>query len=200
MMGRTRLFSFLALASVGACAPAPVKEAPAELAPFAHAQLPDGVKNTTFIDFGSKITLVGYDVSPDDTARPGDQVKLTLYWKRAGQLDPGWGLFTHFEDDRGRQISNFDREGGFRGALGAQKEGLSVLELGKVYTDEQTLTVPKPEVATPNITIVVGVWNDTMRLPVISGPNDGHDAAMIAHLATGVSRRPLVKLAQGTKK
>jgi hypothetical protein len=193
------LFCF-AFACTGACAPAAKQEAPADLAAFAHDRLPDDVKHTTFIDFGSKVQLVGYDVSPDGAARPGESVKMTLYWKRTGQLEPGWRLFTHIDDDQGRQISNFDREGAFRTAVAAKEPGLSVLELGKVYTDEQTFAVPKADVVTPKITIVVGVWNDAMRLPVVSGPSDGNAAAIVTHLATGVARRGAVKVLQVTKK
>jgi hypothetical protein len=190
----------MGLAFTSACAPAAKQEAPADLAAFALERLPDDVKNPTFIDFGSKVQLVGYDVSPQDSAKPGDSVKMTLYWKRTGPLQPGWRLFTHVDDDRGRQISNFDREGAFRSALGAKESGLSILELGKIYTDEQTFAVPKADVVTPKITIVVGVWNEAMRLPVVSGPSDGHAAAIVTHLSTGVPRRGLVKVLQGTKK
>ena len=200
MTSRTLPFFCLALASMGACAPTAKQEAPADLAAFAHERLMDDVKHTTFIDFGSKVQLIGYDVSPEDSAKPGESVKMTLYWKRTGQLDPGWRLFTHVHDDQGRQISNFDREGAFRSALGAKESGLSILELGKVYTDEQTFAVPKADVVTPKITIVVGVWNDTMRLPVVSGPSDGHAAAIVTHISTGVGRRGLVKVLQGSKK
>src|SRR2546421_414296 len=41
----------------------------------------------------------------------------------------------------------------------------------------------------PKLTLVVGVWNDSMRLPIISGPTDGHDAAILSHFVTGVTRR-----------
>jgi hypothetical protein len=199
----TRPSSFLvwlSLAVATACAPADKQEAAADLAGFAHERLPEDVKHPTFVDFGSKITLVGYEVSPEDSARPGESVRLKLYWRRTGRLDPGWAFFTHLEDERGRQISNFDREGAFRGAINGKQGGLAALELGVVYTDEQTLTVPKPDVLTPKITIVVGVWNDQMRLPVISGPTNGHDAAIVGHLTTGVPPRSAATVRQGTSK
>src|SRR5262245_44352750 len=137
------LFLVLAFSALPACAPTEKQDAPADLGAFAHERLAEDVKNPTFVDFGSKVTLVGYDVSPEDMAQPGDTVRLTLYWRRTGRLEPGWAFFTHLEDERGRQISNFDREGAFRKALAGSKDGIASLELGKVYTDEQTLTVPK---------------------------------------------------------
>jgi len=194
MTRRTLTLCCFALATAAACTPARKGESAEELAPFAHDRLPDDVKNRTFVDFGSKLNLVGYDVSPEGRATPGAPIHLTLYWKRSGDLDPGWGLFTHLEDDRGRQIGNFDRDGAFRSALATKPAGLARLELEKVYTDEQTVTVPKEDLLTPNITLVVGVWNDAMRLPIVSGPTDGHDAAIIAHFATGVSRRKVALL------
>jgi hypothetical protein len=190
-MTARRLIPFC-LATASACACTPVKQGGQEdLAPFAHDRLADDVKTTTFVDFGSKVQLVGYDISPQRTAKPGDAIHLTLYWKRGGPLDPGWGLFTHLEDDQGRQIGNFDREGSFRSALAGKPEGLSRLELGKIYTDEQAVSVPKADVVSPNITLVVGVWNEAVRLPIVSGPTDGHDAAILSHFATGVPRRAL---------
>ncbi len=184
----------LALASACACTPASPPEKQEDLAPFAQDRLGDDVKTTTFVDFGGKVQIVGYDVSPEGTARPGDAIHLTLYWKRSGQLEPGWGLFTHLEDERGRQIGNFDREGAFRGAIAGKPEGLARLEAGKVYTDEQNLTVPKADVVSPSITLVAGVWNDATRLPIVSGPTDGHDATIIAHFATLVPRRAVALL------
>ncbi|HVW25113.1 MAG TPA: hypothetical protein VHC69_07055 [Polyangiaceae bacterium] len=189
MTRSTLLLCCLAFATTAACTPAQKGDSAEDLASFAHDGLPDGVKNPTRVDFGSKIELVGYDVSPEGVARPGTSLHVTLYWQRSGDLDPGWGLFTHLEDDLGRQIGNFDREGAFRSALSGKPSGLARLELGKVYTDEQNVPVPKEDLLTPNITLVAGVWNDSMRLPIVSGPTDGHDAAIIAHFATGVPRR-----------
>jgi hypothetical protein len=191
MTMRTVIPFCVAIACAAACTPAGKQEGQEDLAAFAHDRVGDEVKHTTLVDFGSKVQLVAYDISPDGTARPGDSIHLTLYWKRSGRLDPGWGLFTHLEDEQGRQISNFDREGGFRGAIAGKPDGLARLEAEKIYTDEQNLTVPKGDAVTPNIALVVGVWNDSMRLPVVSGQSDGHDAAIISHFATGVPRRAL---------
>lgn len=192
MTARTLMLCCFALATTAACTPAPKEEGAEDLAAYAHERLPEDVKNRTLVDFGSKVELVGYDVSPEGTAGPGTVIHVTLHWKRGGDLGPGWGLFTHLEDERGRQIGNYDRDGAFRGALSGKPSGLARLELGKVYTDEQNVTLPKEDVLTPNVTLVVGVWNDDMRLPIVSGPTDGHDAAIIAHFATGVPRRALV--------
>jgi len=59
--------------------------------------------------------------------------------------------------------------------------------------------MPKADVLTPRVTIVVGVWNDQMRLPVVSGTTDGHDAAVITNLSTGVSSAAPSRAARGQK-
>jgi hypothetical protein len=191
MKARTLVPLLFALTSAGACTPAGKPGAAEDLVSFANDRLGDDVKTKTLVDFGSKMQLVGYDISPEGTARPGDSIHLTLYWKRSGELEPGWGLFTHVEDELGRQIANFDREGPFRSALSSKPEGLARLDLGKIYTDDQNITVPKADVVSPRITVVVGVWSDTMRLPIVSGPTDGHDGAILSHFATGVPRRAI---------
>jgi hypothetical protein len=183
------LTAAVVLAGVLGCAPASKQAEPnASLAPYAHDRLADDVQHPTFVDFGGKVHLVGYDVSPEGVAAPGKQVTLKLYWQRSGDLQPGWGLFTHLEDDLGRQVRNFDREGAFRKELGAKPDGLSQLELGRFYTDELGFEMPKAEDLTPRVTVVVGVWSGEMRLPVLSGSSNGHDAAIITHFSTGVVR------------
>jgi hypothetical protein len=195
------LAATLVLAGVLGCAPAGKHPEPnAGLAPFVHDRLPDDVGHPTFIDFGGKVHLVGYDVSPEGVAPPGKSVNLKLYWQRSGDLQPGWSLFTHLEDDLGRQVRNFDREGPFRAALGAKPEGLSELAHGRIYSDEQTFEMPKAEDLTPRVAVVVGVWSNEMRLPVMSGSSNGHDAAIVTHFSTGVVRRAPSDPSQGSRR
>ena len=188
-MRRSFMTAGIAAALAFGCAPADKpEEAAAKVAPFAHEGLP-AEGHATFVDFGGKVQLVGFDVSPDLEASPGTTVKAKLYWRRTNALEPGWSLFTHLEDDRGQNIANLDKQGPFRTALATVPEGLSQLELGKVYTDEQTFQIPEPNAVTPRVTLVVGVWRDTLRLPVVSGQSNGHDAAILTHFLTGVPSR-----------
>lgn len=148
------------------------------------ATLPEAA-HRTFVDFGGKVHLLGYELSPE-SGGPGDTLQLKLYWKVVSRLAPGWSLFTHLEDDSARQLWNFDREGAFRGALGGA--GLATLTPGKIYVDAQSLTLPKAEQLTPRAAVVVGVWLEDMRLPVVSGVTNGHEAAVIARFSTGLKR------------
>jgi hypothetical protein len=180
------------VAFAGACAAPPQKaDVASALEPFHVDAVPETAKRT-FVDLGGKLHLVGLEVSPDTRADPGSTVHLKMYWQAVGQLEPGWGLFTHVVDERGERIRNFDAEGAFRKWLtGAQPDELSLLELGKIYVDEQSLEMPKADEVTPEVSIIVGAWNADMRLPVVSGPTDGHSAALLATLNTGVPRHPV---------
>ena len=179
-------------------------EGTADFATFVVPALPESA-HPTLIDFGGKVHVVGYEVSPVGSVRPSEAVTMKLYWERVGALQPwssgneaegepaadatGWGLFTHLEDDYGRQLRNFDREGAFRGKVSGAKAGLALLELGKIYVDEQTLEMPKADELSPRVSLVVGVWNRDMRLPIVSGSTNGHDAALVAGFSTGVERK-----------
>jgi hypothetical protein len=202
-MGRTkRMLGLAALglvlaASAGCTSGEKPQEGAADFAAFVVPALPESA-HPTMIDFGGKVHIVGYEVSPEGAARPSQSITVKLYWMRVGALDAGWGLFTHLEDDLGRQIRNFDREGAFHGKIAAQPTGLALLELGKIYSDEQTLELPKAAELTPRVSLVVGVWNQDMRLPVVSGTTNGHQAALIATFSTGVERQRPVAL-KGSK-
>ncbi|MBM4361762.1 MAG: hypothetical protein FJ104_03700 [Deltaproteobacteria bacterium] len=182
----------LAAAPLGGCT-GTAPPAPTELAPHQIAQVPDGVTRT-LVDFGGKLHLVGYEVTPARAAGPGDTVTVKLYWRVAGQLDRGFQLFTHLEDERGRQLWNYDREGAFRRVLGALPGGLAAVPPGTLLLDEQTLTLPKAEQLAPRVVLVVGAWKKGkgdlwLRLPVLSGPSNGRSGGVIATLETPVPRR-----------
>ena len=139
------------------------------------------------VDFGGKLALVAYELSPSGKAGPGQSVNAKFYWKPISTISPGWGLFTHLEDTSGRQIRNFDEVGPFRKWLGGKAQaGLGLLELGHVYVDEQSFEMPPAADLAPEVLLVVGVWNGDMRLPVVSGPSDGHHAGIVTQIDTGL--------------
>lgn len=191
------------------CAPsgpqASAKKPDEKLAPFVLNRLPDTVEHSTYLDFGGKVQLVGYDISPSDVARPGSSISLTLYWQRTGTLDKGWGLFTHILDERGRQIAQRDSSGPLRepGAEGGQALGPSDWQIGKIYVDKLEFDVPRTQqkggeqvpLQTEAITIAVGVWKDAARLDVLGGSSDAHRRGFVTHLKTGVKREASPKKA-----
>jgi hypothetical protein len=184
MTGR---FAVLLILGLSGCAErAQNADVATELAAYVAQEIPEPA-HRAFIDFGGKLQLVAYDLSPDGKAGPGQSVTAKLYWKPVSVISPGWGFFTHLEDARGRQLRNFDEAGPLRKWLsGKAPKGLSMLELGTMYVDEQTFEMPKAEELTPEVLLAVGVWNGDMRLPVVSGPSDGHHGGIVARIDTGL--------------
>jgi hypothetical protein len=190
-------------ALAAACGKSPAPEAVAvdpALDAYVLDSVPTDIENRTFIDFGGKLHLIGYALEPKRVAGPGAKLKLKLYWQKVGPLEPGWNLFTHVLDDRGTQRKNADNDGPLRrlttGADGkpTQALGPSRWQTGKVYVDEQEIDLPT-ELRTREVTIVVGAWTDrgaaqknlsSHRLSVISGPSDGRNRGIVAHLKTGL--------------
>lgn len=178
-------------AATGCAAPGSSAEGGGTIEGESLAALPEGT-HPCFFDFGGKVHLVGWDASPETEARPGSVVHLKLYWRRVGPLGPGWALFTHLQNDLGQQTRNYDEVGAFRASL-KKDPGLAGLPLGEIRVDEQSIELPREGDLTPRVSIVVGVWRRDLRLPVVSGSSDGHSAAVVLHLGTGVARaRPAV--------
>lgn len=155
--------------------------------------VPTDVQNRTLVDFGGAVHLVGWDLAPADLAGPGSTVHLKLYWRSVKKLSPGWTLFTHVVVADAPKPYAYDDVGVLR-----QKLSPSDWVPGNVYVDEQDITVPSTQ--SPEFTLAVGVGHEAVqvqgseveglpgaRLEILSGLSDGHDRAVIARLATGVT-------------
>lgn len=191
---RRRIALVSLLVAVSACSskesepPAPV---PPELMTQVLDEVPSDVPNRTFIDFGGKVHLVGWNVEPKGVVGPGQSLKLTMYWRSVAPLSPGWSLFTHMINGAGARVENVDNVGPLRARMGDGPQALppSAWVPGKVYVDEQEITMPR-DVKDAELTLVVGIWKGSARLPVISGPADREQRAIIAHVKTGVVPAP----------
>ena len=151
--------------------------------------VPADIEQRTFVDFEGKVQIVGYAIEPEGVIKPGDTVKLTLYWQLSSKLDPGWKLFTHLVDAGGKRLTgggNLDNVGPLRQADGNdQLLSPSKWQIGKIYVDTQEFQLPR-DVRSPFVSITVGVWKDRHRLDVISGPHDEERRAVIATVPTGI--------------
>jgi len=174
------------------------------VAPGAAAPAPLGTEvrslpetaTPTFVDFGGKVRLVGYELSGELPARAGSKLTVDLYWESAAALEPGWELSTEL------------REGG--AALGEQNEparardgekaGPAGWRLGRIYRDQQTLQVPD-ELSGSTLTIVASVGltganytktagTPPFHLPVLSGPHEGDERGVVAHVEAVAGKVP----------
>lgn len=140
--------------------------------------------------FEGKAELLGYRMTPEKKAKPGTEIKLTMYWKCLEDLPDGWNLFTHVLDAKGGRVLNIDNVGPIRQWTdNRQALAPSVWKKGKVYIDEQTFKLPD-KLNTHELTVVTGIWKGQARLKITSGPHDKENRAIVAHLSTGVSKKP----------
>ena len=70
---------------------------------------------TTQVRFGDVIQLLGYEFSPPHP-RPGEPIRLTLYWQQVGPIDKAYKVFVQLLDDAGQVVAQDDAEPG-RGAF-----------------------------------------------------------------------------------
>jgi hypothetical protein len=155
------------------------------LKPYVLDAVPVDLPHKLDINFENKVHLVGYKFEPEN-AKPGEDVKLTYYWRCDDPLESGWMLFTHTKDEGNGKLGNLD----FDGPIREQKNGDQVLgpdhwERGKVYVDAQTYKVPT-DVTGSEVTILTGIWKGDSRLRILSGANDGDNCAIVGKIGTGV--------------
>lgn len=140
--------------------------------------------------FEGKAKLLGYRVSPEKEAKPGAEIKLTMYWECLEDIPEGWNLFTHVLDGNEQRLLNIDNVGPLRQWVdNKQVLAPSVWKKGKVYVDEQVFSLPD-KLETHEIVVTTGIWKGEARLKVTSGSGDRENRAIVARLATGVKRKP----------
>lgn len=160
--------------------------------------MPADVTHKVDVNFEDKIHLIGWKADPE-VATPGSTVHFTLYWKRTGDLDAGWKLFTHVTtDDVHASVGNLDCVGSIRqekaANCAAQLYPPSEWEKGKVIKDSFEFTVPpaddlrkKSPTTLTSLRFLVGVWKDDTRLHIKNADaNDGTDRANVITLPTGL--------------
>ncbi|MGD0676907.1 MAG: carbohydrate-binding family 9-like protein [Polyangiaceae bacterium] len=157
------------------------------LRPYILSSAPADIPHKLDVNFENKVHLIGYKFDPEH-AHPGDDVKLTYYWRCDDTLEDGWMLFTHTKDEGSGKLGNLDFAGPIREqkSNGRQVLGPDRWEKGKVYVDEQTYKIPG-DVSGAEVSVMVGVWKGDARLRIISGPNDGDNSAIVGKIGTGVT-------------
>jgi len=104
--------------------------------------------------FGNAVELLGYDISPE-TALPGSNVDLTVYFRCLGGLKPGWKILGHLET-ADKRVKNFDHHPG----MGRLK--LEDCVEDTFVADRQRLWVP-PNFPEGELTFYWGVFRGKER-------------------------------------
>lgn len=176
-----RLSAFLLLLVAGC-----VEKEPAVDQSFVKANLLSAEptpKHTVKADFGGKIVYLGADIDKDAVA-PGDKITVVHYWKVVATPGSEWRAFTHV-NGVGKDWMNVDETKMRKGYGPDRWKG------GDIVKDEQTITLRK-EWGSPFASIYVGLYkkggqSERDRMPVVTGPHDGHSRVLVAKLnVTGV--------------
>lgn len=157
---------------------------------FILDDVPADVPHKVDVNFDDKVHILGWKAEPE-MAAPGSTVHFTVYWKKTGDLDNGWMLFTHVTTDNVKEPKgNLDCVGPLRQEKAqnctAQLFGPSEWEKGKVIKDTFDFTVPN-DVQWTAYRFLFGVWKGDARLHVKNADlNDGDNRANFIVLPTGV--------------
>lgn len=147
--------------------------------------MPEDAKKSD-INFENRVRLLGYKVEPE-VVRPGQEAKLTFYWRAEDAVGDGWLLFTHLHDEVSDKYDNMDWVGPLReNRNNKQILGPERWEKGKVYVDSQTYRMPD-WVRGPDLAVLVGLWKGDSRLKIVSGPKDGENRATVLRIKTGLT-------------
>ncbi len=140
-------------------------------------------QNRLNVDFGGKVTLLGYDITPSvDAIRPGTHFTVKWYWQCNSTVGDGWKLFTHF-DDAERPRENHDGDGDVRRLYQPER-----WRRGEYITDTQELEVPAGWEA-PVLLVHLGFWKGDDRLPIrTAGAAQSENRLRAFEIRTGVAR------------
>jgi hypothetical protein len=155
------------------CALAPAFARPRPLA----EQAVESILNRTSVEFGTAtdagstriVQLLGYQVTPQ-SARPGDTIDVTVYWRTLAHTDQNYAVFVHLLSDVGTMIAQRDSHPG----LG--RYPTTAWEPGIVFADTYRVPIPETAYAPDTGYVQVGLY-----LP--GGPrlstDDGRDAVRL---------------------
>ncbi len=125
-----------------------------------HAFTPPRPQRTVDARFGERIRLLGYDVEPIPP-RPGEPLRVTLYWQAEGTIDTAYTVFVHALGPNGDIVAQADRM-----PLEGRAPTTSWLP-GEVITDTYTLLLPAG--VGPVTALAVGLYEPRIgrRSPVL---------------------------------
>jgi hypothetical protein len=133
-------------------------------------------------NLGNQVDLVGYDLDRRE-AKPGDTLRLTLFWRARGQITEDYTVFTHLADADGRIWAQDD------GYPVGGDYATSFWSEGEVVRDEYELALPA-DIPEGQYEIEVGMYQASSgtRLPVLDDAGQVLDNRIILDTVTVTDR------------
>lgn len=116
--------------------------------------------------FGNSVVLVGYTVEPEGQLKPGDLLKLTLYWQATERIYERYTVFTHVVDEAGAKVGQKDDE--------PQRGFAPTILWQPNETVVDTVEVPIASGARPgSYKLIVGMYNSVTQERLLAYGEDG---------------------------
>jgi hypothetical protein len=106
--------------------------------------------HTQRVHLSEEMLLIGYDQGPHPP-RPGQELRVTLYWQTQGELEGVYSSFVHLVDEEGQRVAGSDQQPG--GAF----YPTDLWRPGEILRDEHVFTVP-PETLPGRYRLLVGMY------------------------------------------
>lgn len=131
-----------------------------KLAPLAYS-LPK-IEHARQDRFGDQIELIGYALD-QSRVRPGERVRLRLYWRAVHQPDRAYTVFAHLRDPAGNIVTQAD------GQPQTDQYPTSFWDVGEAVIDDRVFDVPVDAIGT--LKIFIGLYDPAngQRLPAPGG-------------------------------
>ena len=117
----------------------------------------EDLSTSQLIDLSTKagtpqIRLLGYTL-PSSSVRPGETVKLTLFWTSIAKMDNNWSVFIHLQDPNDIIVAQRDTYPGI-GLLPT-----SLMTPGMTIQDNYVIPISNTVSAPTNLRLTVGLYN-----------------------------------------
>ena len=142
---------------------APTYAAPPPLTDAELAAIPHRLD----VDFGGRMRLLGYELEMNEV-RPGEPLRLTLYWECLSPMNRDWSVFLHLLDENELVVAQRDRYPG-QGLLATR-----LLVPGQTFADRYVLPIPATAYAPSDTTLEIGLFDvrTNERLPATSADGE----------------------------
>lgn len=105
------------------------------------------------IEYPGQATLLGYNLDPD-SAIPGEELEVTLYWEVTGGFDDNHSLFLQLVNENGDRVAGRDTHTG----LGRYPTG--AWQPGQIIADTTPLPIPQTDTGPDGLILTMGLWNE----------------------------------------
>jgi len=134
-------------------------------------------------NLANKVSLIGYKVDKAEL-RPGEEIRLTLYWRAEAEMGADYTVFTHLIDEQSNiwgQMDSQPLEGDYP---------TSFWDIGEIIEDEYTLAIHE-DAPTGLCRLEVGMYELATgnRLPILDEAGEVKDTRILLPLSIIVKRK-----------